>query len=77
MRFTVALALTFALVACRKPPPDADGDGFPDATDCDEGDSAINAGATGAVPEPTTVATLGLMAVGALGLRQWRRRQAA
>lgn len=39
---------------------------------------AINAGDTGApIPEPSTVVTLGMMAAGALGLRQWRRRKAA
>lgn len=39
---------------------------------------AINAGDTGApIPEPSTIVTLGMMAAGALGLRQWRRRQAA
>jgi hypothetical protein len=39
-----------------------------------------NTGATitaGAVPEPTTTALLGVMAAGALGVRQWRRRKAA
>ena len=38
--------------------------------------TSINAGATG-VPEPSTVALLGVVAAGALGLREWRRRKAA
>lgn len=38
---------------------------------------SINAGDTGVIPEPTTVVTLGALAMGALGLRQWRRRKAA
>jgi hypothetical protein len=33
--------------------------------------------AAGAIPEPSTTALLGLMAAGALGVRQWRRRKAA
>lgn len=37
----------------------------------------ITAGNTGVVPEPTTVVSLGMLAAGALGLRQWRRRKAA
>ena len=31
----------------------------------------------GAIPEPTTTALLGVMAAGALGVRQWRKRKAA
>jgi hypothetical protein len=31
----------------------------------------------GAVPEPSTVALLGMMAAGAIGLRAWRKRKAA
>lgn len=31
----------------------------------------------GAIPEPTVTALLGVMAAGALGVRQWRRRKAA
>jgi hypothetical protein len=31
----------------------------------------------GVVPEPTTVALLGVMAAGALGVRAWRKRKAA
>jgi hypothetical protein len=33
--------------------------------------------AAGAVPEPSTIALLGVMAAGALGVREWRRRKAA
>ncbi|MBA2431045.1 MAG: PEP-CTERM sorting domain-containing protein, partial [Chthoniobacterales bacterium] len=33
--------------------------------------------AVGAIPEPTTTALLGVMAVGAIGLRAWRKRKAA
>jgi hypothetical protein len=33
--------------------------------------------AAGAVPEPSTFALLGVMAAGALGVREWRRRKAA
>jgi hypothetical protein len=32
---------------------------------------------TGAVPEPSTFALLGVMAAGALGVREWRKRKAA
>ncbi len=39
--------------------------------------TAITAGEGAPIPEPTTTALLGLMAVGALGIRQWRRRKAA
>ena len=38
--------------------------------------AGINAGNTG-VPEPTTMALLGVMAAGALGVRAWRKRKAA
>ena len=31
----------------------------------------------GAVPEPSTLALLGVMAAGALGVREWRKRKAA
>jgi len=31
----------------------------------------------GAIPEPTTFALLGMMAVGAIGVREWRKRKAA
>jgi hypothetical protein len=37
---------------------------------------SINAGQT-VVPEPSTTALLGLMAVGAVGVRAWRKRKAA
>ena len=37
----------------------------------------IAAGATGVVPEPSTLALLGVMAAGALGVRAWRGRKAA
>jgi hypothetical protein len=30
----------------------------------------------GVVPEPTTMALLGVMAAGALGVREWRKRKA-
>jgi hypothetical protein len=33
--------------------------------------------AAGAIPEPSTTALLGVMAAGAFGVRQWRRRKAA
>ena len=33
--------------------------------------------AAGAVPEPSTLALLGVMAAGALGVREWRKRKAA
>jgi PEP-CTERM motif len=36
--------------------------------------ASINAGA---IPEPSTAALLGVVAAGALGLREWRRRKAA
>ncbi len=31
----------------------------------------------GAIPEPTTFALLSVMAVGAVGVREWRKRKAA
>ena len=31
----------------------------------------------GAVPEPSTFALLGVMAAGAFGVREWRKRKAA
>ncbi len=39
-------------------------------------DSGAGIGA-GVVPEPTTMALLGAMAAGALGVRAWRKRKAA
>lgn len=39
-------------------------------------DSGAGIGA-GVVPEPTTMALLGVMAAGALGVRAWRKRKAA
>jgi hypothetical protein len=38
---------------------------------------AILSGDTGAIPEPSTIALLGVMAAGALGVRAWRKRKAA
>ena len=35
------------------------------------------AGIQAGVPEPTTMALLGVMAAGALGVRAWRKRKAA
>ena len=32
---------------------------------------------TAQIPEPSTTALLGVMAVGALGVRAWRKRKAA